>query len=115
MSARNKSDFSPEYRGIHMESYRSEEERKKKWKNHIMLYRPPKKDESWDDSVAYMNRLDQTVKVYEHSLEDFEFNSKKIIKHFKNYYGYTETGIYTIAQPIKFVVYKNQKEDFYLL
>lgn len=98
-----------EYRGVHLQRYRTEKDRKKKWDNKIFLFRPVTAEEG--DTKA-INRLNQVVHVYEHSLEDFEFNAKKIIEHYHDYYG--ELSIYTIGQFIRFTVYPGQKKPFEL-
>lgn len=99
-----------EYRGIHMENYRTEKERKQDWIHKIFLFSP----EKMDDVEFFNTKLCQVVNVYEHNLSDFEFNAKKIIKHYKRCYGDTSLGIYTLGQSIEFRVYKGQKEPHHL-
>lgn len=109
-------DFTPvkedpaEYRGVHLQDLRTEKERKRDWIHPIFLYTPDEKDQ-----LGLINfKLNQIVNVYEHNMSDFEFNAKKIIKHYKRYYGDTSFGLYTIGQTIAFRVYKGQEEPFIL-
>ncbi|MCM1232600.1 MAG: hypothetical protein NC489_20945, partial [Ruminococcus flavefaciens] len=52
--------------------------------------------------------------VYEHTMADFEFNSKKIIKHYRKHYGDIDVGMYTLGQSIKFRVSESQEEPYQL-
>ena len=99
-----------EYRGVHSERYRTEKERKKEWTNKIFLFRPDADEKETLELIN--NKLNQTVLVYKHTIEDFEFNAKKIIEHYHQYYG--DLAIYTIGQSIKFKVYPDQKKPFEL-
>ena len=105
-----------DYRGIHVENYVSKEERRKQWKHKIFLFRPiidGKESENKYDKKM-INRLYQVVDVYDHTMVDFEFNAITIIKHLKKYYGDIANSLYTVAQPISFRVYPEQKEPFIL-
>lgn len=91
-------------------------DRKKRYRHPIFLYSPEQqelisKDEDFD---MYIDRLGQIVNIYEHTLEDFEFNSRRIIKHYKTHYGDMSMGMYTLGQSIQFRVYEGQKEPFSL-
>lgn len=97
-----------QYLGIHMEPLRLKKERKKRYTHPIFLFTPEEADGEEDFSI-YVDRLTQIVNVYEHTIEDFEFNSRKIIKHFKKYYGDTKTGVFTLGQSIRFRVYPKQE------
>lgn len=46
--------------------------------------------------------------MYEHSLEDFEFNARSMIKHFRNMYG-SEISHIGLGQCIRFRVYEGQE------
>lgn len=99
-----------EYRGKFVVQERSKEQRKKNWKNRIFLFDPDEKDK-----VHMVNdQLTQIVNIYNHSIDDFEFNSKKIIKHYKKHYGDIDVGMYTLGQSIKFRVYKGQETPYQL-
>lgn len=95
-----------QYLGVHMQPLRLKKERKKNYRHPIFLFTPNGDEE---DPKDYFKKLSQIVNIYEHTLDDFEFNSKKIIKHFKSYYGDTKTGVYTLGQGIKFRVYPGQE------
>ena len=99
----------PEYRGIHMQDCVTEKERKREWIHKIFLFDADK----YNDLEFMNNKLDQVVNVYEHNLSDFEFNSKKMIKHFKKNYG-TDLSMFTLGQSISFRVYPSQKTPFVL-
>lgn len=90
------------YYGRYFDDIQSTKERKKKWTHKIFLY-------TSDKSEHQFKNLDQVVNVYEHTPEDFEFNSYKIIKHFKKHYGHSSLGMYTLGQSIRFRVYKGQE------
>ena len=76
-----------QYLGVHMQPLRLKKERKKNYRHPIFLFTPNGDEE---DPKDYFKKLSQIVNIYEHTLDDFEFNSKKIIKHFKSYYGDTK-------------------------
>ena len=99
-----------EYRGVHLEKHRTEKERKKHWKHKIFLFRPDMGGKETVDMIN--NRLNQIVAVYDHSIEDFEFNAKAIINHFHKYYG--DLAIYTLGQSVRFKVHPDQKYPFTL-
>lgn len=94
------------YLGVHTKALKQKKERKKKFRHPIFLYSP-----EHDDDASF-ERLCQVVNVYEHTLEDFEFNTLRIIKHYKENYGNTSLGIFTLGQPIRFRVYEGQEEPF---
>lgn len=94
-----------DYLGIFLEPMVQEKKRRKNYKHPIFLYSP---ENDTDDRTTF-EQLKQVVNVYEHSLEDFEFNAKKIIQHYKENYGNASTGIFTIGQSIRFRVYKGQE------
>lgn len=96
------------YLGIHMEPLRMKKERKKNFTHPIFLYDPEEDNVKFEDG-KFFDRLTQIVNIYEHTIEDFEFNAKRIIKHFKKYYGDTDTGVFTLGQSIRFRVYKGQE------
>ena len=103
----------PPYLGMFLRKTIPDETRRKKWKkrhgNKIFLYHP----EIYDtDKVAH--KLTQIVDVYKHTFDDFEFNAKHIIEHYKKYYGSTSIWMYTLGQTIKFRVYPGQEEPFEL-
>lgn len=102
--------FSEDYRGMHVQKFRTEKQRAKGWTHNIFLFTP----QHADDLDFYNTKLCQIVNVYEHTLEDFEFNSKKIIAHYKDSYGNMGLGMFTVGQSISFRVYKGQKEPFQL-
>src|SRR5699024_3734124 len=102
--------FSEDYRGMHVQKFRTEKQRAKGWTHNIFLFTP----QHADDLNFYNTKLCQIVNVYEHTLEDFEFNSKKIIAHYKDSYGNMGLGMFTVGQSISFRVYKGQKEPFQL-
>jgi len=99
-----------QYRGIHLEKYRTEKDRREDREHPIFLFTPA----CFEDMEFYENRLDQIVHVEKHNMADFEFNSLDIIDHYRTYYGNQEFGLYTLGQSIKFTVYKGQKEPFEL-
>ncbi|MDE6041088.1 MAG: hypothetical protein K2F99_05870 [Muribaculaceae bacterium] len=103
----------PPYLGMYLKKFVPEEVRYKRWKkrhgNKIFLYSPVLYND--DKSMA---KLNQVVNVYEHNMDDFEFNAKRIIDHYKLYYGSTSTWMYTLGQTILFRVYPEQKEPFSL-
>ena len=78
------------YLGIHMEPLRMKKERKKNFTHPIFLYDPEEDNVKFDDG-KFFDRLTQIVNIYEHTIEDFEYNAKRIIKHFKKYYGDADT------------------------
>jgi len=90
----------------------TKKERKKRWTNRIFLFEPTADTDNFERSTYYA--LNQVIDVHEHSMEDFEFNCRKIIDHYKKHFGDTKTGIYTMGQYIKFRVYDGQKEPFQL-
>lgn len=103
--AKEKKELMPEpYLGRFMEPVRQKKERKKKYTHPIFLF---DLKQNYDE-LESPGSLQQIVNVYEHSLEDFEFNARKIIKHLKQSYGNTSFGLFTIGQPINFRVYKGQ-------
>lgn len=99
-----------EYRGMFLEPKRTKEQRKKNWRHKIFLFDVTAVDKT--DMIN--NKLTQVVNIYEHTMDDFEFNSKKIIKHYRKHYGDVDIGMYTLGQSIKFRVYEGQKEPFQL-
>ena len=103
----------PDYRGVHLQPLRSEKERKHNWNHRIYLFRTDKGDIE-DIRKRLDDRLLQVVNVYEHTIDDFEFNARKIIKHYQRSYGDINTAIFTIGQTIRFRVHKDQKEPFEL-
>ena len=111
--AKNRRDPHPEeYRGIYMRNYEDEEYRKSKWTHKIFIFNPVKHA---DVSEEYLNKkLNQVVHIEDHSIYDFEWNAKKIIRHFKRSYGNVSQGIFTLGQSILFTVYNKQKEPFEL-
>ena len=98
-----------QYLGIHVQPLKLKKERKAEYTHPIFLFEPTEIKDSAD-----FDRLNQIVNVYEHNLSDFEFNSRKIIKHYTKYYGDTGVGLFTLGQSITFRVYKGQKEPFSL-
>lgn len=103
-------DNPEQYRGIFVEPKRTEKQRKKNWVHRIFLFDPDVKDQ-----VNHINNeLTQIVNVYDHTMDDFEFNCKKIIKHYKKHFGDTDVGMYTLGQSIKFRVHKSQETPFTL-
>lgn len=97
-----------DYKGIHMEPFVDENERRKRIShdNEIHLFEAfPDLDETRYTII----KLTKIVKVYKHRLEDFEFNGRKIIELYKRFYGDPSIGEFTIAQPVKFKVMKNGK------
>ena len=92
-----------DYLGKHMEKLYPKKERKKKFTHPIFIY-------STDDALNNDNidKLYQIVNVYEHRLEDFEFNARKMIKHFKTMYG-NDISHLGLGQSIRFRVYPNQE------
>lgn len=109
-------DSPEEYRGIYMEDYRTKRVRKKGWRHPIFLYTPDLMYDHKDPKQQqdYMFKLNQVVNVYEHTIDDFEFNSLKIAKHYKKYYGVAGISLFTLGQGISFRVYPEQKEPFQL-
>ena len=78
--------MSPDYLGIYLQKYVTDAERKRRWKkraNKIFLYSP----NIYDNDKKCHQVLNQLVKVQNHTLEDIEFNSLRIISHFKEFYG----------------------------
>lgn len=100
----------PVYVGRFMSKIQTDKDMKKHYTHPIFLYSLKNDTEKGD----IFEKLNQIVNVYEHSLEDFVCNSKKIINHFKRYYGDRNTGMYTLGQSISFRVYKGQEEPFSL-
>lgn len=94
-----------EYRGMFVEPQLSEKERKKRWTNRIFLFDPDEKHQT-----KQPEDLTQIVNVYEHSMIDFEFNCKKIIKHYRKHFGDMDHSIFTMGQSITFRVYEGQEE-----
>lgn len=114
---------SPEkYLGIHIKDFVSEETRRKAWKkktkNKIFLYHPRIYKNDPDGKKAKQEyeelQFQQIVHVYTHTMDDIEFNTKRMIQHYKKYIGKAPLWYYTIGQYIKFVVYPEQKEPFEL-
>lgn len=93
-----------DYLGIHMEPLYTKKRMKKHAKHPIFLYDSNKKTK--DDTFT---RLSQIVNIYEHTLEDFIINSRKIIKHYEKHYGDGNIGLFTIGQGINFRVYPGQE------
>lgn len=106
----SKNEQPKEYLGRFMRPEPTEKEKRKQYRHPIFLYSP---DEMEQDDKLF-SRLQQVVNVYEHNVYDFIYNSKKIIDHYKKYYGATSIGIFTMGQGISFRVYKDQKEPFQL-
>lgn len=95
--------MSPDYLGIYLQKYVTDAERKRRWKkraNKIFLYSP----NIYDNGKKCHQVLNQLVKVQNHTLEDIEFNSLRIISHFKEFYGNTSLWPYTLGQNIRFQV-----------
>lgn len=93
--------YDPGYLGIHMQKYVSTEKRERQWKKHahkIYLHSP----KIWDNENKAEHVLHQVVNIYQHSLDDIEFNSMRIIDHFQRYYGDTSLWPYTLGQSIAF-------------
>lgn len=90
-----------EYLGVHIKPLARKKDRKKSYVHPIFLY-SPSECKNLDD----FERLNQIVNVYKHTLSDFEFNSRKIINHYKTYYG-TPNNLLTIGQSIRFRVAKD--------
>lgn len=100
--------FDPNYLGMHMQKYVTDREREKKWRKknkqtRIYLYSPKIRD----NKKKVEHALHQIVHIYKHNLDDIEFNSKRIIQHFKTYYGDTSLWMYTLGQCIRFQVVKD--------
>lgn len=91
------------YIGRFVEKLKTEKEMKKRYIHPIFLYTP---NMERDDEFDHLNQI---VNVYEHTLEDFIFNAKKIIKHYRKYLGDTSVGMFTIGQSIRLRVYKGQE------
>lgn len=93
-----------EYLGIYMGPLYTEKMMKQQYRHPIFLYNP---DTKLNDKLFM--RLEQTVNVYEHNLEDFVLNSRKIIKHYEKYIGNGGMGIFTMGQSIRFRVVPDQE------
>ena len=93
-----------EYQGIYMKDLYLEKDMKKRFTHPIFLYTPEVKL-----NEKLFDRLEQIVNVYEHSLEDFVLNSRKIIKHYENNIGEAGLGLFTFGQSISFRVVPNQE------
>ncbi|MCM1531915.1 MAG: hypothetical protein NC114_06545 [Ruminococcus flavefaciens] len=95
--------MSPDYLGIHMQKYVSDKKRERQWRKHahkIFLYEP----KVWEDSTKTSHALKQILRIQDHTLEDIEFNCKRIIEHFRTHYGDTSLWPYTLGQNIRFQV-----------
>ena len=93
-----------QYLGVHMEPLVTNKQRKKHAAHPIFLY------DSDDKNVEQMlTRLSQIVNIYEHTLDDFIINSKKIIKHYEKHYGDEGMQIFTVGQSISFRVHPKQE------
>lgn len=106
-----------EYRGMFVEPPRTEEQRRHGWKHKILLFHPDPTDDALIREQNYEQmfyHLNQIVNVYKHKMDDFEFNAKLIIDHYRKHYGDVDIGLYTLGQSIKFRVYKDQEEPFQL-
>lgn len=99
-----------QYRGIHLENYRTEKSRRKDREHPIFLFTP----DCFEDTEFYDKKLDQIVHVEDHNMADFEFNALDIVDHYRTYYGNQEFGMLTLGQTIKFTVYDGQNEPFEL-
>ena len=75
----NKTD---QYLGVHMEPLITNKHRKKHAVHPIFLY-----DNTEKYTEQMFTRLSQVVNIYEHTLDDFIINSRKIIKHYEKHYG----------------------------
>lgn len=100
-------DKQDQYLGVHTLPLVQKKDRKKRFRHPIFLY-SPENEASGQTGVSFEN-LSQIVNIYEHRLEDFEFNSKRIIKHYVRNYGDETMGIFSLGQGITFRVYKGQK------
>lgn len=103
MAEKPRKELQEYYLGRHMENLYPKKERKKKFTHPIFIYST--EDALEDDRF---DKLYQIVNVYEHCLEDFEFNARKMIKHFKNMYG-NDISHFGLGQSIRFRVYKKQE------
>lgn len=113
MAFRDKPAPTPaDYRGVHLERYRAEKERKKYWDDKVFLYRSDLDEKETTDLIN--RKLNRVVPIYDHRMEDFEFNAKKIIEHYHQYYGDLTLAIYTIGQSVRFRVHEDQKKPFEL-
>ena len=76
MSKEPRKELSADYLGYHVEDLIPKKVRKKKFTHPIFIY-------STEDKLdqEMFDQLYQVVNVYEHSLEDFEFNARAMIKH----------------------------------
>lgn len=99
-------DMSPEerakYKGVYVQPLETRKQRKKRFKHPIFLFTDKMKD---DEFVL----LEQIVNVYQHSIEDFEFNVEKITQHFKRYIGDAPVSMFMLGQSIRFRVKKDQE------
>lgn len=93
------------YLGKFLTNIEKEKDRKKRARHPIFLYSP---DGAERDSKLF-HRLNQIVNIYDHTIEDFEFNAKRIISHYTNYYGDTTIGMFTLGQSISFRVVEGQE------
>ena len=73
-----------QYRGIHLENYRTEKSRRKDREHPIFLFTP----DCFEDTEFYDKKLDQIVHVEDHNMADFEFNALDIVDHYRTYYGF---------------------------
>ena len=96
--------MSENYLGVHMKPLITTKQRKKHSKHPIFLYDSSKKNDE-----QMFTRLSQIVNIYEHTLDDFVINSKKIIKHYEKHYGDEELQIFTVGQGITFRVVPDQE------
>lgn len=103
MSKEPKRELSADYLGVHVENLIPKKVRKKKFTHPIFIYST---EEALDKDN--FDQLYQVVNIYEHSLEDFEFNGRKMIKHFRNMYG-SDISHIGLGQSIRFRVYKGQE------
>ena len=74
MSKEPRKELSADYLGYHVEDLIPKKVRKKKFTHPIFIY-------STEDKLdqEMFDQLYQVVNVYEHSLEDFEFNARAMI------------------------------------
>lgn len=101
MAKEPRKELSADYLGYHVENLIPKKVRKKKFIHPIFIY-------TLDDlDPENIEKLYQVVNVYEHSLEDFEFNARSMIKHFRNMYG-SEISHIGLGQCIRFRVYEGQ-------
>lgn len=95
------SDRQERPKSIFMEPLVPMKTRKKRAKHPIFIYSARRED-------ADLERLNQIVNIYEHTLDDYIVNSLKIVKHFKRSYGDQALSYFTLGQTIRFRVYEGQ-------